>query len=93
MRVRFQYKNGTVRPMNKNHAGLLEKLKKGRIVQDESTPAEPKPAPAGDVSGIDLHSLTDEQLHTLAKEKNIKVHHKIKGEKLIAAITASLKAE
>lgn len=92
MRVRFQYKNGTVRPMNKNHAGVLEKLKKGRILPDENKPADITP-PADDSGSTDLQSLTDEQLHAFAKAKNIKVHHKIKGEKLIAAITAGLKAE
>lgn len=92
MRVRFQYKNGTVRPMNKNHAGVLEKLKKGRILPDENKP-EDLPPPPGDSVSSDLQSLTDEQLHALAKENDIKVHHKVKGEKLIAAVAAGLKAE
>lgn len=90
-KVDFKFKNGHVRPMLKRQADLLAKLGHGtyqtRDMAFQPTftkpmQAETKPAPDGD--GLD--DLEKEELHALAKERGVTVHHMLGAEKVRAAL-------
>jgi hypothetical protein len=98
-RVNFTFKNGHVRPMAKRQAELLGKAGFGTY-QTRDMAAQPmimKPMqamepvkvqepeeqqPAGDA----LDALNREQLHDLAKERGIQVHHRAGADTVRAAL-------
>lgn len=93
-KVDFTFKNGHTRIMAKRQAEILSKLGHGKyqtrdmafqpMVTKPMQAAEPVLAdvPAGD--GLD--SLDKEQLHALAKERGVKVHHLAGADKVRAAL-------
>lgn len=98
-RVNFTFKNGHVRPMAKRQAELLAKVGCGTYqtrdmaaqpmimkpmqaqepVQDQE-PQEQEPA------GDGLDTLDRDQLHELAKDRGIQVHHRAGADTVRAAL-------
>lgn len=98
MKVLFVYKNGRQRLMSEVHAKVLQKLKHGAYqvedVRSESVidlPAAPiaqidDDEVQADVRSDELEDMDLEQLHALAKERGVKVHHKAGVDKVRAAL-------
>lgn len=99
-KVDFTFKNGNTRIMGKRQAEILGKLGHGQYMtrdmvatrgpvlptsQDIQEPEAPKPPL---VMGIadELDALDKDQLHALAKERDVKVHHLAGAEKVRAAL-------
>jgi hypothetical protein len=74
--VTFTYKNGIQRNMTPREAHVLEILGEGYLTRDMAKfPAVRK-----------LEDMTREELHKLAKERGIKVHHASGADKVRAAL-------
>lgn len=90
-KVDFKFKNGHTRIMAKRQAEILGKLGHGTY-QTRDMAAQPivvtKPMLAAPVEEVDdgLDALDKEQLHALAKERGIKVHHMAGADKVRAAL-------
>ena len=98
-RVDFTFKNGHTRIMAKRQAEILGKLGHGTY-QTRDMAAQPmvtkpmqaapdipvaaEPEEAQDDDGLD--AMDKEQLHALAKDRGVKVHHLAGAEKVRAAL-------
>lgn len=82
MRVEVKLKNGRIMRTNEHVARVLRSR---MLVAEDSyeTTAIPDPTPA---KADDLDSLDAEQLHALAKERGVTVHHRAGAEKVRAAL-------
>lgn len=97
-KVDFTFKNGHTRIMAKRQAEILGKLGHGQyltrdmvagrsaVLQPPAAPEAPQPEPAVLAVDDDLEALDKEQLHALAKERGVKVHHMAGAEKVRAAL-------
>jgi hypothetical protein len=89
-RVDFTFKNGHTRIMAKRQAEILGKLGHGTYKTRDmaSQPMVTKPMVAAPVQEVDdgLDALDREQLHVLAKERGVKVHHMAGADKVRAAL-------
>ena len=94
-RVIFTFKGGRTVNTNEAQARLLERMGKGTyqtrdmadqpVITKPLVAATPKHAePAADDDGLD--GLDREQLHELAKERGVKVHHMAGVEKVRLAL-------
>lgn len=83
MQVNFTHKNGKVQPMQKRFAEILRKLGRGTYETRMLTAAPLD----------DLESLDADALHALAKQMDLKVHHKAGAEKVRAVIEEARKAQ
>jgi hypothetical protein len=83
-RVNFKFKNGHTRVMGEHQAKVLGKLGHGTYMTRDMArqPMLTKPMVASD--GLD--DLDRDQLHTMAKERGVKVHHLAGAEKLRTAL-------
>ena len=80
MNVDFKYANGRQRTMNRRYAEVLAKLGRGTYATRDMRAAEPEPAP------VDIEKLDADQLHKLAQERGVKVHHKAGADKVREAL-------
>lgn len=96
-KVTFTYKTGRERLISERDARLLQRLGKGTyltrvmepVIPLQSAPdhvlppvvAEPVSVPA-----VDLDAMEAPELHALAKERGVKVHHASGAEKVRAAL-------
>jgi hypothetical protein len=89
-RVDFTFKNGHTRIMAKRQAEILGKLGHGTYKTRDmaSQPMVTKPMLAAPVQEVDdgLDALDKEQLHALAKERGVRVHHMAGADKVRAAL-------
>lgn len=89
-KVQFTYKTGRQRMLRARDAELLRKLGQGTYmtrdmvahpVADAVTQVVPVAAPVADIDSMDK-----EELHALAKERGVKVHHMAGADKVRAAL-------
>lgn len=96
MKVTFSYTNGKQRDMHETHARILSKLNRGtyltRDMQAQAVPVQtviqaPEETPEP-VSAIDdgLDELDSEQLHEIARERGVHVHHRAGADRVRAAL-------
>lgn len=88
-RVNFTFKNGHVRAMAKRQAEILGKAGLGTYQTRDMAfqPVVTKPMQAQTKSEDDgLDALDRDQLHALAKERDVKVHHLAGADKVRAAL-------
>ena len=83
MQVNFTHKNGKVQRMQKRFADILQKLGRGTYETRMLTAA-----PLDDLESLDVDAL-----HFLAKQMDLKVHHKAGADKVRAAIEEARKAQ
>lgn len=83
-KVTFSFNSGRQRLMSERDAKLLAKLGKGSYLTRDMAAAGRLHAPFE--RGEELDSMGLEQLHALAKERGVKVHHKAGADKVRAAI-------
>lgn len=90
-RVDFKFKrNGAMRTMNLKSAQILEKLGHGTYMTKVMT-AAPLVMPVEVVESpveveADLDAMGKEELHELAKQRGVKVHHMAGADKVRAAL-------
>lgn len=91
MKVIFEHYGGKREPMHERYAIILQKLGRGTYLT-RAMQAEPIAQPvAVEVSTPvvevdDLASISLQELHELAKERGVKVHHNAGAEKVRAAL-------
>lgn len=91
-KVNFTFKNGHTRIMAKRQAEILGKLGHGTYQTRDmaSLPMVTKPMlaapPVQEDADDGLDALDKEQLHALAKERGVKVHHMAGADKVRAAL-------
>ena len=91
-KVDFTFKNGHTRIMAKRQAEILGKLGHGTYKTRDmaSQPMVTKPMlaahPVQEETDDGLDALDKEQLHALAKERGVKVHHMAGADKVRAAL-------
>lgn len=96
-KVDFTFKNGHTRIMAKRQAELLGKAGYGTYQTRDmarqpmaTKPMQPAPVldpvPAAESQDDGLEALDKEQLHALAKERGVKVHHMAGADKVRAAL-------
>lgn len=89
-RVEFKFKNGHTKMLNLRQAELLTKAGIGtyatRMMAASHTVAQDVPVVSTVVLPMDLDSMTKEELHALAKERGVKVHHNAGAEKVREAL-------
>jgi hypothetical protein len=78
MKVEFKFNSGRVVNTNEAQARILKRLKKGDYLTRDMAdqPTEDK--------GLD--DMSREELHALAKQRGVKVHHMAGAEKVRAAL-------
>ena len=85
-KVPFTYKTGRTRMLRASDARLLQKLGQGtyqtRVVQADI----PEPEITAPSSSDDLDNLDVAELHALAKERGVKVHHASGADKVREAL-------
>lgn len=88
-RVEFKFKNGHTKMLNLRQAELLTKAGIGtyatRMMAASPTVAQDVPV-VSTVVQDDLESMTKEELHVLAKERGVKVHHNAGAERVREAL-------
>lgn len=99
-KVTFTFNGGQERSLSPRDAELLRRLGKGtyltrdmRAVHAEPPASkagaqEPKAKPESE-TGDDLDALDAQELHALAKERGIKVHHNAGADKVRAALRSA----
>jgi hypothetical protein len=91
-KVDFTFKNGHTRIMAKRQAEILGKLGHGTYKTRDmaAQPMVTKPMlaehPVQEETDDGLDALDKEQLHALAKERGVKVHHMAGADKVRAAL-------
>ncbi|WP_336235740.1 hypothetical protein [Achromobacter dolens] len=87
-KVTFTYKNGRERMLSARDAELLQRLGKGTYLTRDMAAASPAVvvAPVAENKDVDLDALDGEELHALARERGVKVHHKAGADKVRAAL-------
>lgn len=86
-RVSFKFKSGHERMMTKRQAELLIKAGVGGyLTRDMADAPEIVTKVESPAAGDGLDALEKEQLHALAKERGVKVHHMAGAEKVRAAL-------
>jgi hypothetical protein len=83
-RVNFKFKNGHTRVMSQHQAKVLGKLGHGTYMTRDMVAS--RTAEMAEPAGDGLDAMDKEQLHTLAKERGVKVHHMAGAEKVRAAL-------
>lgn len=83
-KVLFSYKSGRERLIPKRDADLLARLGKGTYMTRDMAAQPVSDQPEG--NSVDLSVLSAEELHFLAKQRGVKVHHKAGPEKVRAAL-------
>lgn len=98
MKVNFKYPNGKERMMSEREAKILSRLGRGTyltrdmVADNLSVDHGDGYAPVGPIESFEpdyLDSMTAEQLHELAKRRDIKVHHKAGADKVRAALRSA----
>jgi hypothetical protein len=92
-KVDFTFKNGHRRIMAKRQAEILGRLGHGtyqtRDMADQPIVTKPMvaaPAPVAAATDDGLDAMDKDQLHVLAKERGVKVHHMAGADKVRAAL-------
>jgi hypothetical protein len=85
-RVEFKFKNGHKRMLSQRQADLLSKAGVGSYATRMMV-AETQVPPTPAISD-DLDAMGKEELHALAKERGVKVHHMLGAEKVREALRA-----
>jgi hypothetical protein len=89
-KVDFTFKNGHRRIMAKRQAEVLGKLGHGtyqtRDMAQQPMVEKPMVAEPPAVSGDGLDELDKDQLHAIAKERGVKVHHMAGADRVRAAL-------
>lgn len=87
--VRFTYKNGTQKNMTPREAQTLVALGRGYLTRDMAK--VPAPTPARPVVPVrkSMEVMDRDELHALAREMGVKVHHASGADKVRAAIAES----
>jgi hypothetical protein len=97
-KVDFTFKNGHTRIMGKRQAEILGKLghgqyltrdmvaNRGAVLPPTPAPVAPPPAPVVLAVADELEALDKDQLHALAKERGVRVHHMAGADKVRAAL-------
>ena len=97
-KVDFTFKNGNTRIMGRRQAEILGKLghgqymtrdmaaDRGAVLPPVAAPASPLPEPVVLAVADDLEALDKDQLHALAKDRGVKVHHMAGADKVRAAL-------
>jgi hypothetical protein len=91
-RVDFKFKNGHVRKMPVKQATLLSKAGLGTYMTRQlvAAPVVEAPVIVQAVTPVepDLDAMDREQLHALAKERGVKVHHMAGADRVREALRA-----
>lgn len=87
-KVNFTYKSGKTRFMTSREADILQKLGHGYLTRDMATAPAAQSVPVVQ-KGRDLDSMDRDELHALARELGVKVHHASGADKVRAAIAES----
>lgn len=97
-KVDFTFKNGHTRVMGKRQAEILGKLghgqyltrdmvaDRGAVLPPTAAPAPQAPSPLVMAVADELEVLDKDQLHALAKERGVRVHHMAGADKVRAAL-------
>jgi hypothetical protein len=97
-KVDFTFKNGHSRIMGRRQAEILGKLghgqymtrdmvaDRGAVLPPPTAPAQPALGPLVLAISDELETLDKEQLHALAKERGVRVHHMAGADKVRAAL-------
>lgn len=85
-KVQFIHRSGRVERMEKRYASILQGLGRGTYMTRDMRADAPAVAVVDDVD-----SMTQEQLHALARELGVKVHHKAGADKVRAALREAAK--
>lgn len=87
-RVEFKFKNGHTKMLNLRQAELLTKAGIGTYATRmmAASPTVAQDVPVGSTVVQDLESMTKEELHAIAKERGVKVHHNAGAEKVREAL-------
>jgi hypothetical protein len=83
-RVNFKFKNGHTRVMGEHQAKVLGKLGHGTYMTRDMVASRTETVLHNEGDGLD--AMDREQLHALAKERGVKVHHMAGAEKLRTAL-------
>lgn len=84
-KVLFTYKTGRERLMRRRDADLMRRLGQGTYMTRDMVAAPIDPIPT-EVAPICLESLNKDELHALAKERGVKVHHAAGADRVRAAL-------
>ena len=86
-RVTFKFNNGKQRAMLKIQAEFLERRGLGYLSRDMADqPKEIKQPDMGNPISDDLDAMDKAQLHALAKERGLQLHHMLGADKVRAAL-------
>jgi hypothetical protein len=89
-RVNFTFNNGHVRAMAKRQAEILSKANLGtyqtRDMAEQTMLAKPMVAQQAAKTGDGLDDMDRAELHALAKERGVQVHHLAGADKVRAAL-------
>lgn len=92
-KVTFRYTNGRERAMDERSAKALSLMKRGTYMTRDMAAAprleaviKPEPVRPSVVHNGGLDALDADELHALAKERGVKVHHKAGAEKVRDAL-------
>ncbi|WP_312288801.1 hypothetical protein [Stutzerimonas nitrititolerans] len=81
MKVNFKHKSGRIQAMSRRDAEILQRLGRGAYMTRDLQ------ATAPDQETLDeFDALSVEELHALAKERGIEVHHRAGAEKVKDAL-------
>ncbi len=88
MKVDFTHKTGRIQPMSRRDAEILQRLGRGTYLTRDmraSTSLVPSSTPVEPPSD-ELDALSAEELHRLAKERGVEVHHRAGADKVKEAL-------
>lgn len=86
MKVNFKHKSGRIQAMSRRDAEILQRLGRGTYMTRDLQ-AAPVAATAPEQETLDeFDALSVEELHALAKERGIEVHHRAGAEKVKDAL-------
>lgn len=92
MKVQFIYNSGRERSMARRYAEILRKLGHGTYVSAAGPVTEPAQGDlvltghAGATVNDGLDALTAEELHALARDRGVQLHHRAGADKARAAL-------
>ncbi|MCG7328051.1 hypothetical protein [Achromobacter sp. ACRQX] len=94
-KVTFIHKDGREQVMPRRYAEILNKVGRGTYMTRDMTAAPPSQptiptplvgTPSREAGGPDLDAMELAELHALARDRGVKVHHKAGADKVRAAL-------